>query len=185
MRFVFCGQYPSGFYVYVHRKLTTGEVFYVGKGVNKRCTSPHRNNKFWKTVAEKHGVLVEIVASGLQEWYAFELEEQLINYYGKRIDNSGTLTNICDGGNGVKNYVFTDEVKSKISQNLKGLSNGRADKNVYSFFNAKTGERYSGTRSEFCDRYKINPKDIFKGLCHSVKFWTVDGISDLSKVRGL
>lgn len=154
--------YPKGYYVYVHKKASTGEIFYVGKGVNKRCTSPHRSNKFWKFVALKHGVIVEIVAEGLQEWYAFELEKELVDYYGRRNDNRGSLVNLCDGGSGVPNFKFRKSTKNLISKKNKGVLNGRADRNEYNFINMVTGEKFTGTRAAFKEKFDVDLSDLIK-----------------------
>jgi hypothetical protein len=108
---------PQDFYVYVHRKATTGEVFYVGKGFGRRAWSTHRS-KYWHNISKKHGFCVEIVKSGLQEWYSFELECQLIALYGRDV-----LCNMTDGGEGTtgaKGRVFTHEQRQKLSLANKG-----------------------------------------------------------------
>jgi hypothetical protein len=100
---------PQDFYVYLHRKATTGEVAYVGKGQGKRAWSTVRN-RYWHRVVKKHGLIVEIVQDGLQEWFAFELEANLIALYGRE-----NLCNMTDGGEGVSGYVHSDENLKKIS----------------------------------------------------------------------
>ena len=72
------------FYVYVHKKKSSGEVFYVGKGSGKRAWSSFGRNELWKRTANKYGWYVEIVENNLQDWYAFELERDLISFYGRR-----------------------------------------------------------------------------------------------------
>jgi hypothetical protein len=94
------------FYVYAHRKATTGEIFYVGKGYGNRAWSKRRS-EYWHNVANKYGLCVEIVASGLQEWYAFELEKELIAFHGRP-----NLVNMTDGGEGM--YGWTPSEKTKI-----------------------------------------------------------------------
>ncbi len=81
------------FYVYLHKKKTTGEVFYVGKGCRDRAWTKTRRNEDWHVVVEECGYFVEIVQDNLQEWYSFELEGLLIDYYGKKSDGKGTLVN--------------------------------------------------------------------------------------------
>jgi hypothetical protein len=102
---------PRDFYVYLHRKATTGEVFYVGKGTGDRAwqTSPSRRGTYWSRVAGKHGVIVEIVAGNLQEWYAHELEADLIALYGRKDIGLGPLINLTDGGEGVSGRVLSEE----------------------------------------------------------------------------
>ena len=107
------------FYVYLHRKATTGEVFYVGKGAGRRAWRQCDRSEFWKRIAKKHGVIVEIHLSGLQEWYAFELEKQLIAYYGL-----AKLANITEGGEGVGGInagkPLSEQRRKKVSESLKG-----------------------------------------------------------------
>lgn len=103
------------YYVYIHRKATTGEVFYVGKGHGNRAYSHSNRNKIWQHVVEKHGFIVEIVTESIQEWYAFELERDLILAHGRRIDNSGTLVNITEGGEGISGLTHSAESKKKMS----------------------------------------------------------------------
>ena len=159
------------YYIYLHKKKTTGEIFYVGKGKGRRAFSRDNRNPFWYNVVEKHDFTVELVATDLQEWYAFELEKELISYYGKRSEG-GILVNITDGGDGNGDYEFTDEDKLKISKANSGLANGRADKTVYKFLNLITNESFAGTRCEFQSKYNINIADLFKSKVSQVKNWT-------------
>lgn len=110
----------SEYYVYIHKKPTTGEIFYVGKGSGNRAYNRRNRTSWWKRLVAKHGFDVEIVASGLQEWYAFELEVELIAKYGRRDTNEGSLINRTDGGDGCSGIIFTEEVRKKISDSLIG-----------------------------------------------------------------
>jgi hypothetical protein len=89
---------PKDFYVYLHRKATTGEVFYVGKGCGGRAWTRKNRNPFWHKVVAKHGIVVEIIVDGLQEWAALEFESGYIALYGRRNTGYGTLINLTDGG---------------------------------------------------------------------------------------
>lgn len=110
------------FYVYVHRKAATGEIFYVGKGKDDRAwDSKYDRSKHWNYVVNKHGLIVEIIQSGLREWYAFELEIELIALYGRKDLNLGTLINKTDGGEGVAGYVYTEEALRKLSESHIGF----------------------------------------------------------------
>ena len=132
------------FYVYVHRKKTTGEVFYVGKGKGNRAWSKKGRNDHWNRVAKKYGFTVEIHTNDIQEWYAFELERELIAYYGRVQDGTGTLVNYTDGGEGPS-----------------GLDCAKTDKNIYNFYNFKTGETFTGLRIAFKKHHKIDPAPLF------------------------
>lgn len=102
------------FYVYLHRKATTGEIFYVGKGRNDRCSETENRNKHWRNVVDKHGFNVEIVYEGLQEWSSIEFEIELIALYGRKDLGLGPLVNLTDGGEGVSGLKFSEESKRKL-----------------------------------------------------------------------
>lgn len=110
------------FYVYIHRKKTTKEVFYVGKGKGNRAYVKSRRSTYWKNIANKHGYIVEFVenGTGLQEWYALELEQNLISFYGRKNTSDGSLVNLCDGGDVTTDYKHTQEAKNKITKALIG-----------------------------------------------------------------
>lgn len=133
------------FYVYLHKKATTGEVFYVGKGTNWRAWNRMQRNKFWKRVVEKHGRIVEIVEKDIQEWYAHELEIDLIAYYGRRDQGLGTLVNLTDGGEGSSGYKHTDAVLGHNHPNF--------DKTIWKFKNVFTQDVCHTTQYDFQNKY--------------------------------
>ena len=98
------------FYVYVHRRATDGRIFYVGKGRNGRAWSNKGRNLLWQRTANKSGFVVEVVQTGMQEWWAFEMERELIASYGR--DN---LCNFTDGGEGAAGVVPSSETRAKLS----------------------------------------------------------------------
>lgn len=124
------------FYVYLHRKPATGEAFYVGKGSNDRAWNVERNIQ-WKRTRNKHGLVVEIIASGLQEWYALELEMNLIAYYGRADLGKGTLLNKTDGGDGCKGLLVTEETKELQSKNKSKWLSENPDKHPMKYPSAR------------------------------------------------
>lgn len=167
------------YYVYLHKKLN-GEVFYVGKGKGKRAYSKHNRNPHWENIVKKHGFVAEIVLADLQEWYAFELEKDLISYYGLKSEG-GTLVNIVSGGGGNGNYIFNEEDRKLISQKNSGNGNGRADKNLYNLVRIHDGETFTGTRQSFTDKYNIVISDLFKSKVVTVLGWCL--LENLDKVN--
>jgi hypothetical protein len=113
---------PRDFYVYLHRKATTGEVFYVGKGRGRRAWKAHNETRsaLWLQVVAKHGLIVEIAQDGLQEWYAHELECELISLHGRRDTGHGQLVNFTDGGDGASGCKSSESKKQKLSEHFKG-----------------------------------------------------------------
>lgn len=70
----------SKFYVYVHKRLDNGEVFYVGKGSGLRYKNKTGRGHDWKVVVSDAGGFVpEILFSNLEELESFELEKQEIS----------------------------------------------------------------------------------------------------------
>lgn len=63
------------YYVYVHRRLSNGHPFYVGKGKDKRAWDLQGRNSYWTRTKNKHGLLVEIVFDNLSEDEAFQCEK--------------------------------------------------------------------------------------------------------------
>lgn len=103
----------KGYYVYVHRRADTGEVFYVGKGFGKRAWKKTTRSEWWKRIEAKHGRTVEIHADDLDENLAFELEAELITKFGRT-----NLCNLTDGGDGGVNP--SAETRLKMSLARKG-----------------------------------------------------------------
>jgi hypothetical protein len=105
---------PRDFYVYLHRKATTGEIFYIGKGQGNRATESSGRSTPWRSTSNKHGLIVEIIQDGLQEWAAFELEQGLIALHGRRDCGYGALVNMTDGGEGSSGRIYDDAAKQRI-----------------------------------------------------------------------
>lgn len=107
------------YYVYVHRRLDTLEVFYVGKGSTNRAWVKFRKNYHWKSIVEKHGYSVEIVKDGMHESCSFALERLLIAKYRSMGIN---LANKTDGGEGTSGYIWSDQDREKHSEAQRGKS---------------------------------------------------------------
>lgn len=106
-------------YVYGHYKADTDELFYVGKGSGNRAWDTHSRNKHWKSVVERHGFVVKILADNLTDEEAYQKEATLIAEVGRQ-----NLTNKTDGGDGLtsnvsKKIMNSPEVKKKISDAIK------------------------------------------------------------------
>ena len=110
----------SDYYVYLHRKATTGEVFYVGKGKTRRAYDRFGRSSWWQRTVAKHGLIIEIKESGLQEWYAFEREAELIAYYGRSDLKHGLLVNTTDGGEGSSGNHQSAETRRRRSESHFG-----------------------------------------------------------------
>ena len=93
------------FYVYIHTRNDTDEVFYVGKGSGKRAWKKRSYNKWWTRVSEKHGYRVKIIQRNMSEDDAFLLEMWLIaKFRHEGVD----LCNMTDGGEGSSGVIASN-----------------------------------------------------------------------------
>lgn len=101
-----------GFYLYLHRRLSTGELFYVGKGAGRRAYSRSSRNAHWRRIVAKDGGrIVEFVAQVDDEELAFLAEVEVID----KLRRLGCrLVNLTDGGEGPAGMKHSDETKAKF-----------------------------------------------------------------------
>jgi len=152
---------PQDFYVYFHRKSTTGSVFYIGKGHGKRAWQLNGRNSHWKNIVKKHGLTVEIGQDGLQEWFAFELECDLIALYGRP-----NLCNLTDGGEGAAGSQWSQENRRNrerldVKQRHRdGCSRGQkgkvlSDDHKKKLSQVKTGKKLSKIQTEAMSKCRV------------------------------
>ena len=98
-----------GYYVYLHRALEGGEVFYVGKGCGNRAWERTGRNYYWEEKVLSLGGRWEavIVKDDLSELEAFDLEARLIKEYGGPSSTGGKLANYLPGGENVCSIVLS------------------------------------------------------------------------------
>ncbi len=130
------------FYVYELWDPIKTEPFYVGKGKerpgcvryedhlkkalgikNFRDQNYHKLNRIKKIVREGSQPEVKIIIKTEDETTVFNKEIELIKFYGRRDKNTGSLTNMTDGGEGASGRVFSEEEKRKIGLRVKGKGN--------------------------------------------------------------
>jgi len=165
----------SDFYVYIHRKKTNNEIYYVGKGRNKRAwiLSQSARNPLWNKIHKKHGTLVEIVLDNLTEFQAHSLEKELILFYGRRNINAGCLANMTDGGEGTSGYIASEDQRKRQSIKYTGKGHPRYDKRIWTFYNVDTEEVIKDTRYNFTiANLHLNVDSMFHGP-NSSKRWVV------------
>lgn len=105
------------------------EPIYIGKGRKRRCfCHKYLYEKYTTRFYSKYKAIVKsnnkpkvvFVKTNLTEDESFEYEKYFINLIG-RIENSGTLTNLSDGGEGQSGFKFSEETKRRMSKARKGM----------------------------------------------------------------
>lgn len=105
-------------YVYIHRRKTDGMVFYVGKGSDPyRLRQKTGRNRYWNSVVAKHGWTYEKVAEGLSDQEALDLE---ISTIAEMRALGMPLTNLTDGGEGLRGHVQSAEHIKKRTDAYRG-----------------------------------------------------------------
>lgn len=104
------------YYVYEHWRLDRDECFYVGKGKGYRAYSRHSRNRFHKAICEKlqktgFAFEVRMVATGLTEEQAFDLEIERIKFWREA---GADLANATDGGEGVSGLKMSEAAREKM-----------------------------------------------------------------------
>lgn len=106
------------FYVYEHKRLDTGAVFYVGKGSSARIRSKQGRNTWWSAVVEKSGGYeASKLRDGLDEEMAHLCEIERIDQL-RRVGVK--LCNLTDGGDGMSGYRKSPESIELGASKLRG-----------------------------------------------------------------
>lgn len=105
------------FYVYLHKRRDTGEVFYVGKGCGSRANCLRGRNLYWNRIYAAHGRSVEIVAYFWLETDALAFEQTLI---AEQKALGVALANLTNGGEGECGWHHSEEAKKKMKEAATG-----------------------------------------------------------------
>lgn len=179
------------FYVYMLVDPFSDLPFYIGKGYNGRSYQhllpcnynngrSYKNNKIRKILKKGSIPKVEIVSEKLSELDALKLEGELIKKFGRKVDGSGILTNILEGGTeqygkNNPNYgnKWSDEQKEKLSKKKIGkpghkhteehklyISSIQKKHSFYSIDNDTLEVKKWDSISHFCKTYNITNRTI-------------------------
>lgn len=106
------------------------EPFYIGKGKDNRLMSHlidyNTNNKLKKNIINKikktgNYPIIEKLYENISEYSAFRLEKYFIKLIGRKDLNSGSLSNLTDGGEGCSGRVFNDDIRYKMIKNKQKI----------------------------------------------------------------
>ena len=120
--YIYLNPLKKGDYVYKKFKFDY-EPFYVGLGKGDRMNS-HTSPNSLKIKSFKNNIILKILNSGMKpirfKLYenitlesAKRLEIYLIKLIGRRNLKLGSLSNLTDGGEGIKGVVFTEEMRER------------------------------------------------------------------------
>lgn len=169
----------SIFYVYAHYD-SYGRVFYIGAGKKRRAFNKGSRPALWDSVAKNGGYTVKIWAANLTQENAFRMEREWIALYGKRIDSTGNLVNVTNGGLGTS--MPRPDISERNTNNKYGLGKrGNVGRIMTVEHRHKISQRLKGRPSPNKGNTSPNRKKI---LCIENNK-TYDCISDASKDLGI
>lgn len=147
----------NNYCVYIHKTKTDDVVFYVGKGSIKRSKDKNYRNYHWHNTVNKYGYIIEIVSKNLSESKSFELEKQLISFYGRKDKGLGSLVNWTDGGEGASGSIRDDEYKI----NMRNIHMKKTGCKVYLYHLYDNSVLIFNSKRE-CSRFLVD-KNHLKG----------------------
>lgn len=108
---------PNVHYTYIHRRVSDGAPFYVGKGSGRRAWGSGNRSRAWHEFVADGDFVVEIVSTFQTAAEAFECERLVI----ARLRSEGyALTNATDGGSGSggrdRGRPLSERTKKKLRQ---------------------------------------------------------------------
>jgi hypothetical protein len=106
----------ADFYVYLDFRVSTGGIFYVGKGTTSRAKQAVRRNPHHRNIVKKHR-LSRVAFPIVGELEALAIEKRLVDAIGRLDLGTGPLVNTCDGGGAPAN--FGPDVKARLVANIK------------------------------------------------------------------
>lgn len=115
-------------YLYRHTRIDKGDPFYIGVGTKKdrqftlhtaeydRAYKRHKENNIWCKIVDKTQYEVEILIESDDYYFIKQKEIEFIKLYGRIDLDTGILSNMTDGGDGIVN--LSEETKRRMSKRM-------------------------------------------------------------------
>lgn len=107
------------FYTYLWLR-EDGTPYYVGKGSGQRAFTNEGHN-----VRRPEDLERIIVQEYPNETEALEAERLLIAVYGRKLNKTGILRNLTEGGEGTSGFVFSAEQRKRLGQAMSKALKGK------------------------------------------------------------
>jgi hypothetical protein len=169
----------NNWYVYRHIRLDKNEPFYIGIGNKKNYarayqTNPDRRNEIWKKIFIKTDIEIEIILDNLTKSQASEKEKEFIKLYGRKDSDTGSLTNMTDGGDGIWNCFRSKETKEILRQQKLGNKNPMFGKSQSYETKLKRSKSLTGQKRSDDVKKKQSLSSIKSGQAKSVDVFKYD-----------
>lgn len=173
------------FYVYLHVNPETNIPFYVGKGKNRRAYDINGRSKHHKTYLKKllnqYSIddIVKIIYYSENEFDVYRKEIDLIEQYGRKSNQTGTLLNLAAGGlggdTGVGERYRIERIgegnpnygKKRTVEQIENIKNG-----IKRFFDSKDGREFKLSQSDI-----LKERQKSGGIVKNSVWWN-DGVSN-------
>lgn len=168
----------NNWYVYKHIRKDKNEPFYIGIGCKpnyyRAHEGGHKRNEIWNKIVNKTQWEVEIVSEGLDKKSASLKEQELIKIYGRLDNNTGILSNMTDGGDGIWNCKRSDATKKILSQKKIGKKNPMYGKKQSQSLIEKRMKNIRGSKKSEETKLKQSISSIKSGQAKAVDVYKYD-----------
>ena len=185
-------------YLYRHIRLDKKEPFYIGIGTkhhnscntyeseyHRAFVKNNKRTKFWRNITNKTTYEVEILLESDNLYFIKEKETEFIKLYGRIDNNTGTLCNLTDGGEGTIGYKFSEEVREKLRKSsfMKGRRgiDHPSSKKIYQYNLQGSFVKEWSSIAEVAELINVNKSTIQKIAKHAVNnnyckgsYWTLN-----------
>lgn len=166
-------------YVYRHIRLDKNLPFYIGIGNKKDFArayefKPDKRNQYWYRIYKKTNIAVEILFEGLTKEQAVKKEKEFIALYGRVDNNTGILTNMTDGGDGVFGRITTNELREKFAATKKGKLNPQYGKVVSQETRQKRSNSLKGQKRSLETKQKQSLASIKSGQAKTTLLYDIN-----------